>query len=70
MGKPEPLRLLYWTEFHWPTIGGVETYAVQFIPALRQRGYDVAVITTHTDINMWRFARVCPIVCIASNSGR
>jgi len=46
MGKPEPVRLLYWTEFHWPTIGGVETYAVQFIPALRRRGYEVAVITT------------------------
>lgn len=46
MGKTAPVRLLYWTEFHWPTIGGVETYALQFIPALRERGYEIAVITT------------------------
>ena len=47
MGRAEPVRLLYWTEFFWPTIGGIETYAAQFIPALRKRGYEVAVITTH-----------------------
>ncbi len=47
MGRAGPVRLLYWTEFHWPSIGGIETYAVQFIPALRERGYEVAVITAH-----------------------
>lgn len=47
MGRPGLVRLLYWTEFFWPTIGGVETYATQFIPALRDRGYEIAVITVH-----------------------
>ncbi len=47
MGKAGLVRLLYWTEFFWPTIGGVETYSMQFIPALRERGYEVAVITAH-----------------------
>ncbi len=47
MGKAGLVRLLYWTEFFWPTIGGIETYTVQFIPALRERGYEVAVITAH-----------------------
>ncbi|MHA1537101.1 MAG: glycosyltransferase family 4 protein [Alphaproteobacteria bacterium] len=45
MGKAGAARLLYWTEFFWPTIGGVETYAKQFIPALRERGYEVVVVT-------------------------
>ena len=39
------MRLLYWTETFWPLIGGVQTYAKQFIPAIRRRGYEVAVIT-------------------------
>ena len=47
MARRKPIRLLYWTEFFWPTIGGVETLAAQFIPALCTRGYDVAVVTTH-----------------------
>ena len=47
MGRMEPMRLLYWTEFYWPSIGGVETYSAQFVPALRDRGYEVAVITAH-----------------------
>lgn len=45
-GRPGPVRLLYWAEFHWPTIGGIETYALQFIPALRDVGYEITVITT------------------------
>lgn len=39
------MRLLYWTERFWPVIGGLETYAKQFIPAIRERGYEVAIIT-------------------------
>jgi len=41
-----PIRLLYWTEFFWPSVGGIETQASQFIPTLRGHGYEVAVITT------------------------
>ena len=41
------MRLLYWTEMFWPTIGGIETYAKQFIHAVQKRGYEVRVITLH-----------------------
>ena len=39
------MRLLYWTELFWPLIGGIETLSKQFIPAIQERGYEVAVIT-------------------------
>lgn len=46
MDRAAPVRLLYWTEFFWPSIGGIETQAVQSVSALRSRGYEIAVITT------------------------
>jgi glycosyltransferase involved in cell wall biosynthesis len=46
MHSGKPIRLLYWTEFFWPTIGGVETLAAQVIPVLKKRGYDITVVTT------------------------
>lgn len=46
MNNGKPIRLLYWTEFFLPTIGGVETLAAQVIPVLKTRGYDVTVVTT------------------------
>ncbi len=46
MHSGKSIRLLYWTEFFWPTIGGVETLAAQVIPVLRTRGYDITVVTT------------------------
>lgn len=46
MRSGKPMRLLYWTEFFWPTIGGVETLAAQVIPVLKKRGYDITVVTT------------------------
>ncbi len=46
MNSGKPIRLLYWTEFFLPTIGGVETLAARFIPVLRTRGYDITVVTT------------------------
>lgn len=44
-GPDRRIRLLYWTETFWPLVGGVQTYAKQFIAAIRELGYDVAVIT-------------------------
>jgi glycosyltransferase involved in cell wall biosynthesis len=38
-------RLLYWTETFWPIVGGVESYANQFIPVIQELGYEVAVVT-------------------------
>lgn len=41
------MRLLYWTELFWPYIGGIQVLAGQLLPALRERGHDVAVVTCH-----------------------
>jgi glycogen(starch) synthase len=38
---------LYWTEFIWPYIGGIQVMASQTLPALRRRGYEIAVVCSH-----------------------
>ena len=43
------VRILLWTEGFWPRIGGVEIYTKQFIPAIRNLGYEVTVITPLLD---------------------
>lgn len=35
------MRLLYWTELFQPYIGGLEVMSLYFLPALKNRGYDV-----------------------------
>lgn len=45
MGKR--LRLLFWADSFWPSIGGVETWAARYVTALNDRGFDVTVATTH-----------------------
>lgn len=42
------MRVLYWSELFWPHIGGVEVLSSQFIPAMRDRGHEFAVATSHT----------------------
>jgi glycosyltransferase involved in cell wall biosynthesis len=39
-----PTRVLFWTETFWPNMGGVEVLAANFLPALRQRGYEFVVV--------------------------
>ncbi|HXY95298.1 MAG TPA: glycosyltransferase family 4 protein [Acidimicrobiia bacterium] len=46
------LRVLYWPRVFWPQIGGVERIAADFLPAMRQRGYEFAVITSHSSLPM------------------
>jgi len=45
------MKVLYWTETFWPNIGGVEVLSAQLIPALQERNYEFAVITSHNDNN-------------------
>lgn len=44
-GSGRRIRLLYWTETFWPLVGGVQTYAKQFISAIQELGYEVTVVT-------------------------
>lgn len=41
------MRIIYWTEQYWPSIGGLEVLGTRYCTALKQRGYDVHVITSH-----------------------
>ena len=46
------MRVLFWTEHFWPYIGGVEVLGAKFILALRERGYELAVITSHGALDL------------------
>jgi len=46
------VRVLYWTQLFWPYIGGVEVLATKFLPAMRERGYEFAVVTSHGSLNL------------------
>ncbi|MBW1786988.1 MAG: glycosyltransferase family 4 protein [Deltaproteobacteria bacterium] len=39
------MRVLFWSEFFWPYIGGAELIGAKLISAMRERGYEFAVIT-------------------------
>jgi glycogen synthase len=41
------VRILFLTENFWPYIGGVEVFSAKLLPALRQRGYEFLVVTSH-----------------------
>ncbi|HEY1360218.1 MAG TPA: glycosyltransferase family 4 protein [Thermoleophilaceae bacterium] len=46
------MRVLYWTEQFWPHIGGVEVLSSNFIPAMRDRGHEFAVATSHSGLDL------------------
>jgi glycogen(starch) synthase len=41
------VRIFFLTENFWPYIGGVEVFSARLLPALRQRGHEFLVVTTH-----------------------
>lgn len=49
------MRILAWMYKYHPTIGGIQTAARHLMPALRERGHQVAVVASH-------FGRVMPDV--------
>jgi glycogen(starch) synthase len=38
---------LLWSELFWPHLGGVEVLALEFVCAMRKRGYEFLVVTSH-----------------------
>ncbi len=46
------MRLLFWAEFFWPYIGGVEVLGMKLARALRERGHELAVVTSHGDLEL------------------
>ncbi|MEJ2010054.1 MAG: glycosyltransferase family 4 protein [Acidobacteriota bacterium] len=43
----DSVRILYWTPFFLPDVGGIETLVAKILPMLRQRDYEVIVVTSH-----------------------
>src|SRR5262245_16842728 len=46
------MRVLFWSEFFWPYIGGCEVVSAQLLPALRDRGHEFIVITSHDYLDL------------------
>lgn len=48
---PAALRVLFWSDSFWPSIGGVETWAARYVQCLGERGFEVVVVTTHREFD-------------------
>jgi glycogen(starch) synthase len=45
-------RVLYWSPHFWPYIGGLELFGAKLLPALRDRGYEFQVLTSHDNMRL------------------
>lgn len=43
------MRVLFWSDLYWPYIGGAEVFASKLMAALRPKGVEFLVITSHHD---------------------
>jgi len=41
------MRILYWTDWFLPSIGGVEVFSARLLPALVRRGHEITVVAGH-----------------------
>lgn len=46
------MRILFWTELYWPHIGGIEVRSHRLALALKARGHDVRVVTSHGHLDL------------------
>jgi glycogen(starch) synthase len=46
------MRILFWSGTFWPNIGGVEVLAAKLLPALQERGYELAVVTPQRNLDL------------------
>jgi glycogen(starch) synthase len=46
------MRVLLWSELFWPYLGGVEILAARFTRAMQARGHELAVITSHAELEL------------------
>jgi glycosyltransferase involved in cell wall biosynthesis len=46
------MRVLFWSELFWPYIGGAEVFGAGLVAALRRRGHDLAVVTSHDQMDL------------------
>lgn len=41
------MRVLFWTDWYLPSIGGVETFSARLLPALARKGHEITVVAGH-----------------------
>lgn len=41
------MKILYWTELFWPSIGGVEVLSAELVTAFERRGHTIEVVTSN-----------------------
>jgi glycogen(starch) synthase len=41
------MRVLFWTDWFLPSIGGVEVFSARLLPALARRGHEITVVAGH-----------------------
>jgi glycogen(starch) synthase len=41
------MRVVFWTDWFLPSIGGVEVFSARLLPALASRGHDITVVAGH-----------------------
>lgn len=46
------MRVMYWSEMFWPYIGGVEVLSARLVQSLRNRNYEIIVVTSHGSVNL------------------
>ena len=46
------VRVLYWADLFWPYIGGAEVFSCSLIPAMRERGHEFTVLTSHDYLDL------------------
>jgi glycogen(starch) synthase len=46
------MRIMFWSDSFWPYIGGAAVMAANLLPALRQLGHELVVVTSHGDMSL------------------
>lgn len=46
------MRVLLWTELFWPYVGGAEILSGKFALAMKNRGHEFTVITSHGNLDL------------------
>lgn len=46
------MRILFWSQYFWPYIGGAETFAAHLLPALRRRGHELVIVTSQAYLDL------------------
>ena len=55
------MRVLFWTDVFWPTIGGIEVLSVRLLTALRERGHEFLVVASNVGLDLPEEAEYCGI---------